>query len=90
MTIGGRRFLFFIAAMAANVLATGAIFVLLLLIYGFTLARLLPPTSSAIAMIVAFLVAVLVSSLCYARFLDWARKRWKLEEKLGFGRPKAR
>jgi len=90
MTIGGRRALFFIAAIAANVFATGALFALFLLVYDLTLARLLPSVSSAIAMILAFLAAVLVSSLCYGRFLDWARKRWRLEERLGLGRPKPR
>jgi hypothetical protein len=85
MTMQGRRALFFLAAIAANVLATGAIFVLILLAYRLTLARVISPSGSTVVLILAFLAAELITSLAYGRVLDWARRKWKLDEALGLG-----
>ncbi len=85
MTKGTRTVLFMLAATAANILVTALAFILLLVLYGLTLGRVLPSGSAAPAILVAFLLAVLASAFIYKKGLDWARKKWKLEEKLGFG-----
>jgi len=84
VTRGSRTLLFVLAATAANILITAAAFVLLLVLYGLSLGRILPPGAAAPAIILCFIAAVLLSAFVYKKGLDWARKKWRLEEKLGF------
>jgi len=85
MTRGARTVLFILAATIANMVATAVVFILLIVVYGLTLGRLLPVASSGPVILVAFLAAVVVSAIAYKKALDWARKRWNLEQRLGFG-----
>lgn len=86
MTRGARTVLFILAATVVNMLATALVFVLLLVLYGLTLGRVLAVPSSAPIILVAFLAAVFISAFLYKKGLQWARKRWKLDEKLGLGK----
>ena len=85
MTRGAKTFLFILAATLANMFATALIFVLFLVLYGLTLGRFLKLASSAPVILVAFVAAIVVSSFAYKKALAWARKKWSLDEKLGFG-----
>lgn len=84
MTKGARTALFMLAATAANILVTAAVFILLLVLYGLTLGRVLKIATAAPVILVAFLASIVIASFVYKKGLDWARKRWNLEEKLGF------
>jgi hypothetical protein len=88
MTKGARTALFILVATAANILVTAASFILLLVIYGLSLGRVLKIATAAPVILVAFLASILISSLIYKKGLDWARKKWNLEEKLGLSQRK--
>jgi hypothetical protein len=85
MTKGARTFLFILAATVVNMLVTALVFVLLLVLYGFTLGRVLKLPTAAPVIFVAFVASVLISGFAYKKALDWARAKWKLDEKLGLG-----
>jgi hypothetical protein len=88
MTKGARTAIFILAATAANILVTALSFILLLVLYGLTLGRVLKIATAAPVILVAFLASIVISSIAYKKGLDWARKRWKLEEKLGLDQRK--
>ena len=83
MTRGARRALFVAAATLGNVLFIGLVFVVLLVAYNLTLGRMLGIKVATPAVVLAFLLAVLASSLAYGKILGLARRKWRLDEKLG-------
>jgi hypothetical protein len=85
MTRGTRTLLFMLGATLANILVAGIVFVGLLLLYGLTLGRVLKAGAAGPVILVAFLLSIVASAFIYKKALDWARKKWNLEEKLGFG-----
>jgi len=86
MTKGGKTALFMLIATVANILATAVAFVLILVLYGLTLGRVLKLESSAPVIIIAFIGSIVLAGFAYKKALDWANKKWHLEEKLGLGR----
>ena len=85
MTKGSATLLFIAVATVANILVTAGSFVLILVLYGLTLGRFLKLATAAPVILVAFLASILISAFAYKKGLDWARRKWRLEEKLGFG-----
>jgi hypothetical protein len=83
MTRGGATALFLVAGTLFNLIATGIAFVLLLVLYGFTLGRILPPTAAPIALLVSFILAVILGGLAYRQGLLVLRTKMNLDEYLG-------
>lgn len=78
-----RMALFIVLATIGNLAVTLIFFLLLMVLYGLTLARVLPPTAGAIGTFVCFVLAVIGAGFAYKAALGWARKRYDLEALLG-------
>jgi hypothetical protein len=85
MTRSARTLIFLVAATLANMLVIALTTLILIVAYSLTFGRFLALKSSAPVILGAFLAALVISTFVYKKALDWARKRWHLEEKLGFG-----
>lgn len=84
MTRRGRTLVFLLVATALNVAVTLALFVGILLLYNATLGPLLKIKSAAVPLFGSFLVAVVVSSFAYRKFLEALRKRPGFDERFGW------
>jgi hypothetical protein len=63
---------------------TALIFVALLGLYGLTLGRFLKIQSALPVILGAFVASVILSALAYRKALALLRKRWNLEQMLGY------
>ena len=88
MTKGSKTLLFVLGATVVNILVTIVAFVLILVLYGLTLGRWLKISTASPVIIIAFLGSVVISAFVYKKVLNWAQKRWNLEEKLGYSKKK--
>jgi hypothetical protein len=61
-------------------------FVLLMALYSALLSKILPPEALVWAIAVAFLLALVISTLVYRRLLKFLRARYHLDEYLGLGK----
>lgn len=83
MTKRERMVLFMIAATLLNILVTAVLFVGFIALYSLTLGRVVKAGSSAIAVSLSFILAVILSSLVYKKALTALRKKINFEEKFG-------
>jgi nitrogen fixation/metabolism regulation signal transduction histidine kinase len=61
-------------------------FVLLMALYSALLSKILPAEALVWAIAVAFLLALVISTLVYRRLLKFLRARYHLDEYLGLGK----
>lgn len=84
MTKNGRRGIFLLVATLANMLLTFIIIIALIVLWSLIAQQLgISANSMAPAIIVAFLVAVVLSGFIYSRVLKALQKRPDLEERFG-------
>ncbi|SLM18905.1 hypothetical protein SPIRO4BDMA_50420 [uncultured spirochete] len=82
----GKVELFVIGATVANILLMEICFVLLMLLYSAMLSKILPAEALIWAIAVAFILALLMSTLIYRRLLKLLRERYHLDEYLGLNK----
>ncbi|MEN6296734.1 MAG: hypothetical protein ABFC92_02155 [Rectinema sp.] len=82
----GKVVLFVIGATVANILLMVICFVLLMLLYSALLSKILPAEALIWAIAVAFILALLMSTLIYRRLLKLLRERYHLDEYLGLNK----
>ncbi|MEN6490395.1 MAG: hypothetical protein ABFC85_00210 [Rectinema sp.] len=82
----GKVALFVIGATVANILLMAICFVLLMLLYSALLSKILPAEALIWAIAVAFILALLMSTLIYRRLLKLLRERYHLDEYLGLNK----
>lgn len=82
----GKVALFVIGATVANILLMVICFVLLMLLYSALLSKILPAEALIWAIAVAFILALLMSTLIYRRLLKLLRERYHLDEYLGLNK----
>ncbi len=82
----GKVVLFVIGATVANILLMAICFVLLMLLYSALLSKILPAEALIWAIAVAFILALLMSTLIYRRLLKLLRERYHLDEYLGLNK----
>lgn len=78
-----RTALFIVVATIVNLLITVTIFLILMVLYGLTLARLLPPETGAIGTFVCFILSVVGAGFVYKKILNYGQKRYDLEKLIG-------
>jgi hypothetical protein len=83
MTKRGRTVLFLIGASICNIALTLALFVGIVALYGATLNHVLPLGSGGVVIAVAFVMAIVLSSIAYRQVLMLLRKRVDFEGKFG-------
>jgi len=83
MTKKTRTVLFMIGATLLNILLTAALFVGFLALYSITLGQVLKTPSAGLAIGVSFILAIIVSSVLYKKFLELLRKRIDFEATFG-------
>lgn len=79
----GKIVLFVFGATLANLILMAACFALLMVLYSFTLSKILPSEAVIWAIVVAFLLALVISTLVYKKLLKLLRDRYHLDEYLG-------
>jgi membrane protein YdbS with pleckstrin-like domain len=79
----GKIVLFVLGATAANLVLMAACFALLMVFYSLALSKILPPEALIWAIAVAFLFALVISTLVYRKLLKFLRDRYHLDEYLG-------
>jgi len=82
----GKIVLFMLGATIANILLMVICFVLLMLLYSALLSKILPAEALIWAIAVAFILALIVSTLIYRRLLKFLRERYHLDEYLGLNK----
>jgi len=82
----GKIALFVLVATVANLALMVVCFVLLMALYSALLSKILPPEALVWAIAVAFLLALVISTLVYRRLLKFLRARYHLDEYLGLGK----
>ena len=75
--------IFVVAASAANIAMTVAVFFACLGLNSLTLARLLPQTAVVWAVVASFVLSLAGAFLLYKKLLGLAEKKFRLSEKLG-------
>ncbi len=86
-----RTGLFIAGATVVNLVVTAGLFMVIIVLYGLTLSRVLPPEAGAVAFFASFVLAVVGAGLVYRQLLKYARKRFELDKFLGGGdRPSRR
>ena len=83
MTKRERLILFMIGATLLNILLTAAIFIGLLVLYSLTLGQMLKLPSVGIVVAIAFVLAIVASSLIYKKVLVALRKKIDFEATFG-------
>ena len=79
-------FLFTIVATILNVVVTALLFIALMWLYSVTLAPRLPQTAIVWAAMAGFIASIVVTIFIYRKVLDWARKKYNLDEQLGLNK----
>jgi membrane protein YdbS with pleckstrin-like domain len=82
----GKIALFVLGATVANLALMIVCFVLLMALYSALLSKILPAEALVWAIAVAFLLALVISTLVYRRLLKFLRARYHLDEYLGLGK----
>jgi membrane protein YdbS with pleckstrin-like domain len=82
----GRVVLFVLGATIANILLMAICFALLMALYSLLLSKVLPAEALIWAIVVAFLLALVISTLLYRRLLKLLRERYHLDEYLGLNK----
>lgn len=75
--------LFVLGASAFNIIITAGIFLALLALYSLTFAKILSPEFLMWAVVGAFVISLVLSVLIYKKILNWARKKYDLDARLG-------
>ena len=78
-----RTTIFIVVATVVNLLMTIAIFLALFVLYGLTLAKVLPSGAVAVAVFVCFLLAIVGAGFGYKALLKFGQKKYDLEKMLG-------
>lgn len=82
----GKIALFVLGATIANILIMVVCFVLLMALYSALLSKILPAEALIWAIAVAFILALIVSTVIYRRLLKFLRDRYHLDEYLGLNK----
>lgn len=80
-----RMALFVLGATAANILLMALLFIVLMALYSWTLAPMLPPEAVVWAVPAGFLLALVLGMLIYRQVLRVLRTRWNLDSWLAGG-----
>ena len=90
MTKKAFSWVFMICATLFNILLLGLLF-LLFTVISFKIAGD-NPTYAMIGVAVSFFIAIVLSMMLYSKILNWAVKKWNLEDKMDplFGKSKRR
>jgi membrane protein YdbS with pleckstrin-like domain len=82
----GKVLLFVLGATVANILLMVICFALLMALYSVLLSKILPTEALIWAIAVAFILALVISTLVYRRLLKLLRERYHLDEYLGLNK----